>query len=132
MTIESLIIFNFIAQVVPCEMKNIALNLQAAQTNLNGTNMSSTNVNQEMCEKEGLGVFLLGSYLYCVFALRFLCEGMGFADWNELLTFTKASRVVNRLFFGIILAAPFVFFLSFVGTFDISSLLFQCLFILFM
>ena len=132
MTIETLIIFNFMAQVVPCEMKNIALNLQAAQTNLNGTNVSSTNVNQEMCKKEGLGVFLLGLYLLCVFDLRILCEGMGVADWNELLTFSKASRGVKRLFFGIILAAPFVFFLSFVGTFNISQLLFQCLFILFM
>ena len=69
------------------------------------------------CEKEGLGVFTFGMFLYSGFIVRFASEGMGYADFNELLSFSKAARYVNRLFLGFIVGAPFALILYLIGIF---------------
>ena len=47
-----------------------------------------------------------------VYLFRFFTEGMGMANYNEIFS-SKASRGVNRIFYGIILVAPAIGFLTF-------------------
>ena len=63
------------------------------------TNMTSTD--ELKCKGEGLGAYLLNSQLFALFIIHWLSSAMGASSMGELLSFSKASRRVSRLFYGV-------------------------------
>ena len=64
------------------------------------------------CNKSSLINFAFGVFFYMVYLFRFLAEGLGLANYNEIFS-SKASRTATRIFYGIILVAPAIGFLTF-------------------
>eukprot|EP00948_MAST-09A_sp_MAST-9A-sp1_P004313 g4313.t1 len=76
------------------------------------TNGSSTELS---CQRQGLGTSLLTLQVTMAYLVVSLSIGMGTSTFGELLTFTKVAAGVRRLFLGLVLSTPPIFFLGFVA-----------------